>query len=190
MPGGDGCGDTTGGGRDDFRDSALFTLVSTGADGRGSVAFDLPDDLTSWHVSATAVASDLRAGSGSLLVPVGLPFFADAILASDYLAGEQPIILVRSFGDDLAASDRVRFTISAPDLLLPPTSVDAVAFATVTLELPELPLGVHDVTVAAAVIGDASRKDSPSAGSSSARAARSPPASSRQPPAGPPATRG
>ena len=160
MPlGGDGCGDTTGGGRDDFRDSALFTLLSTGGDGRGSVAFDLPDDLTSWHVSATAIASDLQAGSGSLLVPVGLPFFADAILASDYLAGERPILRVRSFGDDLAASDRVRFTISAPDLLLPPTSVDAAAFATATLELPELPLGVHDVTVSAAVIGDASRTD-------------------------------
>jgi hypothetical protein len=160
MFGLDGCGDTGGGGRDDFRDSALFQLISTGPDGRGSVAFDLPDDLTSWHVSATAVASDLRAGSGSVLVPVGLPFFADAILASDYLAGERPILRVRSFGDELAPGDRVRFTVTAPSLLLPPTTVDAAAFATATLELPDLPLGSHTVTISAAVIGDASRKDS------------------------------
>ncbi|HEX4898158.1 MAG TPA: alpha-2-macroglobulin family protein, partial [Candidatus Limnocylindrales bacterium] len=158
--GADGCGDTTGGGRDDFRDSALFRLISTGPDGRGSVAFELPDDLTSWHVSATAVASDLRAGGGSVLVPVGLPFFADAIIASDYLAGERPILRVRSFGDDLAPGDRVRFTVTAPSLLLPPTTLDAAAFATATLELPDLPLGVHAVTISAAVIGDASRKDS------------------------------
>ena len=128
--------------RDDFRDSVVFQLVSTGANGRGSVSFDLPDDLTSWHISATAIASDLRAGSGFVLVPVGLPFFADAILASDYLAGERPVLRVRSFGDALAAGDRVRFTVSAPSLLMAPTSVDAAAFATAGVPLPDLSLGM------------------------------------------------
>jgi hypothetical protein len=155
-----GCGDTTGGGgRDDFRDSVVFELISTGPDGHGRVSFDLPDDLTSWHVSATAIAADLRAGSGALLVPVGLPFFADAILASDYLAGERPVLRVRSYGDDLAAGDRVRFTVSAPSLLLPPTEIDAAAYASATLQLPDLPLGTHDVTIRAAVIGDPTRTD-------------------------------
>ena len=148
-----------GGEREDFRDSALFELISTGADGRGSVAFDLPDDLTNWHVSATALASDVRAGSGTLLVPVGLPFFADAIIASDYLVGERPVLRVRSFGDDLDAGDRVRFTISAPSLLLPATTVEAAAFGTATLQLPELPVGVHDLRISASVVGDAGRSD-------------------------------
>ena len=155
-----GCGgDAAGGGRDDFRDSVVFRLVSTGTDGMESVSFALPDDLTSWRLSATALASDLRVGSGVLLVPVGLPFFTDAILASDYLAGERPVLRVRSFGDDLATGDRVRFIVSAPSLLMPPTSVEAAAFATATLQLPELPLGVHELTISATVIGDATRTD-------------------------------
>lgn len=157
--GGDGCGDTTGGGRDDFRDSVLFELISTGVDGTGSVSFDLPDDLTSWHVSATALASDIRAGSGAVLLPVGLPFFADAILASDYLVGERPILRVRSFGDDLAAGDRVRFTVSAPSLVMAPTTVEAAAFAAATVPLPPLALGSHAVTITAVVISDAARTD-------------------------------
>jgi hypothetical protein len=156
--GGDGCGDT-GGGRDDFRDSVLFQLISTGTDGTGSVSFDLPDDLTSWHVSATALASDIRAGSGALLLPVGLPFFADATLASDYLVAERPILRIRSFGDDLAAGDRVRFTVIAPSLLMAPTTVEAAAFAAATVPLPPLALGSHAVTITATVVGDDSRTD-------------------------------
>lgn len=156
--GGYGCGDTTGG-RDDFRDSIVFRLLSTDTDGRARVSFDLPDDLTSWHISATAIANDLRAGSGLVLVPVGLPFFADAILAPEYLAGETPVLGVRSFGDGLETGARVRFTVSAPSLLMEPTSVDAAAFATAGVQLPPLSLGVHEVTIKATVIGDATRTD-------------------------------
>src|SRR5262249_31444038 len=74
-----GCG-ATGGGRDDFRDVVTFQRVSTGADGRGSVDFALSDDLTSWHVSATAFDASLDSGVASVQLPVGLPFFADAVL--------------------------------------------------------------------------------------------------------------
>ncbi|HEX5589406.1 MAG TPA: Ig-like domain-containing protein [Candidatus Limnocylindrales bacterium] len=155
---GDGCGDT-GGGRDDFRDSILFRVVSTDADGRASVSFDLPDDLTSWRVSATAVAADVRAGDASILLPVGLPFFVDATLASDYLAGERPMVRLRSFGDDLASGDRVRFTVSAPSLLMAATTVEAAAFASVLVPLPELGLGSHAVTIQASVVGDPDRTD-------------------------------
>lgn len=154
-----GCGDTGGGGRDDFRDTVVFKLVTTGADGTATLTFPLPDDLTSWHLTATALTADLRAGSGTLLVPVGLPFFADAVIASGFLGGEQPVLRVRSFGDRLTTTDRVRYTISAPSLLLPPTTVDAAGFATATLQLPPLPLGTHDVTIQATVIGDAGRTD-------------------------------
>lgn len=157
--GGGDCGGGGGDGREDFRDSALFELISTGSNGRASVSFDLPDDLTSWHVSATAVGSGVYAGSGALLVPVGLPFVADATFASDYLVGERPVLRLRSFGDDLTSGDRVQFTITAPSLLMPATTVEAVAFASATVELPELPAGVHEVTIAANVAGDTSRRD-------------------------------
>ena len=155
----DGCGDTSGGGRDDFRDSAVFRLVSTDANGLASVSFPLPDDITSWHVSATAIDGQLRAGDGSVLVPVGLPFFADAILAPEFLVGDQPVLQVRGSGDRLAAAATVRYTISAPSLLLPPTVVEAHGPATARLTLPALPIGVHDITIEASVVGDPTLHD-------------------------------
>ncbi len=156
----DGCGDTTGGGgRDDFRDTALFRLIATGTDGRGSVTFILPDDITSWHVSATAIDGELRAGDSSLLVPVGLPFFADVILAPEFLVGERPALRLRGAGDKLVAGDRIRFTVSAPSLLLPPTVVEVTAPDFASVELPPMALGAHDLTVDAVVIGKAALKD-------------------------------
>lgn len=155
----DGCGDTSGGGRDDFRDSAVFRVASTDSRGLATVSFPLPDDITSWHVSATAIDGQLRAGDGSVLLPVGQPFFADAILAPEFLVGDQPVLQVRAAGDRLSAGATVRYTISAPSLLLPATIVDAKGSATARLALPSLPIGTHDVTIEASVVGDPSLHD-------------------------------
>lgn len=155
----DGCGDTGGGGRDDFRDSAVFRLVSTNSQGLATVSFPLPDDITSWHISATAIDDQLRAGDGSVLLPVGLPFFADAILAPDFLVGDTPVLQVRAAGDRLAASATVRYAISAPSLPLGPTVVEAKGTNTARLALPSLPLGTHVITIQASVVGDPSLHD-------------------------------
>ena len=128
--GGDG-GDTTGGGGDertDFRDWLLFRQVTTGSDGRASVDVPLSDDLTSWRALASGVDAKLDAGSGIANLPVGLPFFADAILGPTYLVGETPILRMRGFGSGLGASDQVTFEVSAPSLGLAPQTVTAKAF--------------------------------------------------------------
>ncbi|HEX7173134.1 MAG TPA: alpha-2-macroglobulin family protein, partial [Candidatus Limnocylindria bacterium] len=153
TPGSDcGFGAATGGGdepREDFEDVATFQLVSTGADGRGSATFELPEDLTSWAVSATAVGTALRTGTGSVEVPVGLPFFVDATLAPEYLAGEEPIVQLRAYGDGLAAGEAVEFTIEAPSLGITAQTVEGRAFEPVRTSLPALPLGAHELTISA-----------------------------------------
>ena len=107
---GDGGGDTTGGG-EDFRDTLLFTSVKTGSDGRATVTMRLLDDLTSWHVSASAIGAGLSAGEGSIQVPVGLPFFADATVALEYLVSDRPAIGLRAFGTALKTGARVTFAV-------------------------------------------------------------------------------
>ena len=97
----------------DLRDSVLFKAIETGADGRGSVTFRLSADLTSWHVSASAIGAGLEAGTGSTLIPVGLPFFVDASIAPEYLLADRPAIQIRGFGTALDAADRVTFTVDA-----------------------------------------------------------------------------
>ena len=142
-----GCGSAGGGARDDFRDAVTFQRVATGADGRGSVAFDLSDDLTSWHLTATAVDGKLDSGFASVQLPVGLPFFVDAMLAPEYLAGETPVLRSRAFGTVLSATDEVRFTVSAPTLGLAATTVRGKAFDDVRVPLPALVAGDHRVRI-------------------------------------------
>jgi hypothetical protein len=144
-----GCGATGGGGepRSDFGDVVTFQLITTGADGRGTASFDLLDDLTSWRITAMAVSRDLKAGVGSTRLPASLPFFVESVLATDYLAGEVPIVRLRAFGDALGADDAVRFTLSAPSLGVADQAVDGVAFQVARMTLPALALGRHRVRI-------------------------------------------
>ena len=154
LPLGDtnGDGDTTGGGDDGravFVDSLLFQQVTTDAQGRARVSFKLSDDLTSWHVSADAMTSVPEAGSGFILVPVGLPFFVEATMAPEYLVTDQPIIRLRAYGSGLSEGDPVTFTVTSASLGLPKTTIRGTAFEDVAVPLPKLTLGDHAITIAA-----------------------------------------
>ena len=156
LGGGQGRGDTTGGGggggveaRDDFRDTLAFRQVKTDGNGRATVTFGLSDDLTAWHVSASAFTSSLQAGEGQLVLPVGLPFFVDATIADEYLVSDRPIIRLRAYGSALRAGDAVAFTVAAPSLGLAPTRVDGTAFRDVSVPLPPLSIGKHEITIEA-----------------------------------------
>lgn len=148
-------GDTMGGGggdvRSEFADSLLFRKVITDAAGRARVSFRLSDDLTSWHVSATATTAVPEAGVGSVLVPVGLPFFVDATLAPEYLAGERPTLRLRAYGSDLRPGDQVTYTVSSKSLAMSETTIRGPAFGGVDVPLPALSVGEHAVTISGSV---------------------------------------
>jgi hypothetical protein len=142
-------GDATGGDvRDDFRDSVLFRRVETDAAGIATTTFRVSDDLTSWHVSATALTDALQAGEGGMLVPVRLPFFVEAVLADAYLAGDRPVMSLRAYGTGLRAGDPVEFRVSAPSLGLGEMTVTGTALEPVAVPLPALTTGTHEVTIA------------------------------------------
>jgi hypothetical protein len=143
-----GCGGTGGGSRDSFGDNVAFQLVRTGADGRATATVRLLDDLTSWRLTAFAIAKDLRTGRGSVKLPVSLPFFVETVLAPDYLVGEKAILRVRAYGEALRAGDEVTFTVSAPSLGLAETRVSGTAFEAVRIPLPALTEGRHRITIA------------------------------------------
>ena len=140
-------GDTTGGGRDDFRDTLFVKAVTTDAQGRASVTARLSDDLTSWHVSATALTKDLQAGEGQLIVPVGLPLFVEATIADEYLASDHPAIRLRAFGDALSIGDPVVFSVVGRSLGLQSTGITGRAFEDVDVALPDLAVGTHALTI-------------------------------------------
>ena len=146
-------GDTTGGGgaRSDFRDQIAFEALTTGADGRATITVHLSDDLTSWHVTASAVTAGLAAGVGEKIIPVGLPLFVEATVADEYLVSDHPVIRLRAFGEALRAGDTVEFTVSSTSLALAPTRVTGTAFRDVSVALPTLTPGPQklDISVVA-----------------------------------------
>ncbi|HEY5435157.1 MAG TPA: Ig-like domain-containing protein [Candidatus Limnocylindrales bacterium] len=149
-------GDTTGGGgggdvRSNFRDWLVATMVTTGSDGTARVTVPLSDDLTSWHVSAAAVDRALEAGSGTGLLAVGLPFFAEATIAPEYLVADRPIIRVRGFGSGLATGEKVTFTVTSDTLPMSGVTVTADAFKAAEVSLPALSEGTHRIRIAATV---------------------------------------
>jgi len=156
-------GDTTGGGGDgrrDFRDTLVSRVLETDATGRAVTTVGLSDDLTSWHVNASAMTAGLEAGVGELLVPVGLPLFVDATIADEYLEADRPSIRLRAFGDALTAGDPVEFTIASTSLGLAATKLTGTAFDEVSLALPALALGKQtlDITVVAPTRKDSAGK--------------------------------
>ena len=143
-------GDTTGGGGEGpVKDTILFEAIDTGAEGRASVDMPLPADLTSWHVSASAIGGDLQAGGTTLLVPVGLPFFVDTSIAPEYLASDRPTIQIRGFGSGLRADSQVTFSVDSETLGVHERGLSARAFQAVSVPLPRLTVGTHVVTITA-----------------------------------------
>ncbi len=101
--------------RKDFRDSALFRTVTSGADGKAEISFKLPDNLTSWRVTYQGVTDDLKAGNGKINISSKLPFFTDAVSNKVFLSGDSPSVLVRSFGAELSQGDAVNYSITVSD---------------------------------------------------------------------------
>ena len=150
-------GDTMGGGddgRSEFADVVLFRKVTTNAAGHARVSLKLSDDLTSWHVSASATTSVPEAGAGSIVIPVGLPFFVEATLAPEYLVGERPTLRIRAYGSDLQPGDRVTYTVTSKSLGMPETVVRGLAFDDVEVPLPVLLVGERAVTISGSVRRD------------------------------------
>ncbi|OGZ58432.1 MAG: hypothetical protein A3B96_04280 [Candidatus Spechtbacteria bacterium RIFCSPHIGHO2_02_FULL_43_15b] len=102
--------------RSNFVDIALFETVRANSSGKASVKFNAPDNITAWRVTARAFESkEIKAGEKIELVETSLPFFVDATMNSTYLVGDEPIIRLRSFGDEYDPNRGVDFRLGVDD---------------------------------------------------------------------------
>jgi hypothetical protein len=134
------------GGREDFVDNALFSSLMTDENGEAEVKFTLPDNLTSWRVTAQGISEDLYAGSGASKVLVSLPAFATMTLSDEYLVSDEPIIKVNSFGAALQSGDEVKFRLDADTLGLSGFNIAGKAFEAQYVNLPKLSEGTHKIS--------------------------------------------
>jgi hypothetical protein len=139
-----------GGPRVDFKDVALFDRVQTDDNGKGSITFRVPDNLTSWRVTALGVSEGLLAGHTLKQVPVGLPFFAELVVNRDYLTSDRVTLRVRGMGTALNADDDVSFALSSESLgIEEPLRASGKALAPIDLQLPGLREGRHELLLEA-----------------------------------------
>lgn len=98
--------------RDDFDDTTAFTSVTTDKDGKATVKFKLPDNLTSWRITYQGISDKLYVGSGKKNITVGLPFFVDLIMGEEYLKDDNINVSLRTFGISAVAGEEVEYSVS------------------------------------------------------------------------------
>ncbi len=138
-----------GGPREFFTDAALFETVTTNSNGQAYTSFTLPDNVTSWRVTAQGLSSSLAVGLSVSKIPVSLPVFVEATVGKTYIAGDQPIVRLRSFGTALTRNDPVMLSLLSPDLgIANPQTKQATAYQSEFFPLPRLSSGTYDLTYA------------------------------------------
>jgi len=89
--GGFGGGDgptTLGSFRRQFIDNPIFEVIHTDQSGTGTLTFTLPDQLTSWRVTALALTTDGFAGDSRENIISTLPFNVNLLLTNEYIVGD------------------------------------------------------------------------------------------------------
>lgn len=144
MGGGGGAPDAL---RRQFKDTAHFEMVQTDAEGRATVQFTVPDNLTSWRLTAIALTDDLFAGAAQGKAPVTKPVFVDAVIPESLLTADEAKLKFRMFGVGIPAGQPVSFTINAPTLGISNKTVTGTADLPVFVDLVRPAAGKHRVVI-------------------------------------------
>jgi len=136
-----------GGPREFFTDAALFKTVTTNGSGLAQTTFTLPDNITSWRVTAQGISSGLDVGVSVSKIPVSLPAFVEVGIGGEYVSDDSPIARLRSYGTAFTGTDDVTLGVLSPDLdIQAPLTKRTKAFQSAFFNLPTLTVGSYDVT--------------------------------------------
>jgi hypothetical protein len=135
-----------GGERNLFKDAAYFGEVETGDNGIATISVPLPDNITSWRVTAQAVSSDLFAGSATAALPATKALFGILTMSEEYVVNDKPVIFASAYGDALTSGDDVEMTLAIPSLSVSETRT-VKGFAAERFLLPSLVVGDHESTL-------------------------------------------
>ncbi len=79
--------------RENFRDTAYWQAdIQTDAEGRAHVSIPLPDNLTTWVLTARGITADTRVGKATAEVTVSQPFFVRLHTPAFFTGGDYVII--------------------------------------------------------------------------------------------------
>lgn len=132
--------------RTDFKDTALYESIKTDKNGKATLQFKAPDNITAWRITYQAMTKDLKAVSGKSLKKVGKPYFIHVIANDFYLTGDEPGISVRSYGSDEKSIDyEIKLTKDNNTVMTDKKTF--FAEETALFRLPALEEGTYKLTV-------------------------------------------
>ncbi|MDR2571553.1 MAG: Ig-like domain-containing protein [Oscillospiraceae bacterium] len=97
--------------RELFEDTTHFQTVTTNARGEARISFKLPDNITSWRLTASGVTTDYYAGNAVENIIVTIPMFLNYSLNNVFLVGDHPFVGITVYGTDLTGEESITFTV-------------------------------------------------------------------------------
>lgn len=140
--GGGGGGDS-GDYREFFKDTAAFLTIKTGSNGKTSASFELPDNITSWRVTAVGITDSLKAGVSTKNVVVTLPFYTNVIMNQKYNISDDITLNLKSSGASLPLlSNSIQYTVNLikDDEIINSEVKYQLPFKSVNVNLGKVPL--------------------------------------------------
>lgn len=135
--------------RSDFRDTALFRTIVLNEDGKGTLTFRLPDNVTSWRIALAGISADLYGGTGESSLKVTLPFFISDSMNNTYLKGDYPYVGISAYGNDLKEGEKITFQVTCEQLPEFTQTAEGKAFERVNIPLWQLDSGIYDIEIRA-----------------------------------------
>ena len=140
--------------RQQFEDTAIFASLRTNAQGIATFTAPLPDNITSWRITASAISEDLYAGNIVQNLRVTLPMFLHSVLGHIFLVGDAPYIGVNAYGTSLLGGEEVLFEVWRQEYPQDIRRAIGTAFARINIPLWEKTAeGFGEILVRATVAG-------------------------------------
>lgn len=132
--------------RKNFKDTAAFGTVVTDGDGKATLRFTAPDNITGWRLELVGVTGGLEAGAARADVNVTKPLFVDVVAPPRLLTTDKPYLKLRAYGAGIETGEAVTFSVKAPSLGID-QQVPGRAGESLSVGISRLVDGQHPVTV-------------------------------------------
>lgn len=148
--------------RSNFKDTALFLPTTTDSGGNANIRFTLPDNTTSWRITAVEVGRDLLAGDNRSNIISSLPFFVKPVLTTKYIEGDDLALLVQGHGTLLEEGDDITYTVTLTgDGVSTTLTGDGKAYQALEFNFGRRPVGEYTIVARAQYSGYADTVELP-----------------------------